>query len=111
MILLLLKIFTYFIINSICFLLYGSWFSIFYIFTYLCCDIILEIFIGIFIEELLLNISHASSLFNLFNYWVYSDIPNIWIYILYCFMLALGSFIILYLIYGKKEDVIIASEK
>lgn len=75
------------------------------------CDIILEIFIGIFIGELLLNISHASSLFNLFNYWVYSDIPNIWIYILYCFMLALGSFIIFYLIYGKKEDVIIASEK
>ena len=75
------------------------------------CDIILEILIGILIGELILNISHASSMFNLFNYWVYSDIPNIWLYVLYCFLLALVSFIVFYFVYRKKEDVIIASEK
>lgn len=75
------------------------------------CDIFLEVLIGILLLEKMFHISHASSLFSLFSCWVYDGIPNIPIFILYCFLLALISFLIAIYTYHNKEEVIIESEK
>ena len=75
------------------------------------CDIIFEVLIGIIIFEKYLNISGASNLFSLFNYWVYVGNINVWIHTIYYSFLALMSYMIVRLIYRKKEGVIIDSEK
>lgn len=75
------------------------------------CDIFLEVLVGVVICEKILHLSNFSNLFSLFNFWAYVDIPNIYLYTLYCFLLDIISFIALYIIYHKKEEVIIDSEK
>lgn len=75
------------------------------------CDIFLEVLVGILILEKFAHISHASSLLSLFSCWVYDGIPNIPLYIIYCILLALISFLITVYIYHNKEEVIIESEK
>ena len=75
------------------------------------CDIFLEIFIGVIFCEKILKISSASSLFNLFNCWVYDGISSIPLYTLYCLLLAIISLIILICVYRDKEKVIIESEE
>lgn len=78
--------------------------------SFIFCNIFFEIFIGVFIGETLLNISQISNVFNLFNYWVYDSIFNLGFYTLFCFLLAVGSFIFLLHVYKNKEGVIIESE-
>lgn len=79
--------------------------------VFIFCDIFLEVFIGIVIFEKILKISSASSIFNLFNCWVYDGISNIPIYTLYCFLIAIISLITVMLVYKNEEKVIIESEK
>lgn len=81
---------------------------------FLFCDIFLEVIVGVIIFEKYLKIHHASNIFNLFNYWVYDgiiEVSSLTIFTIYNLGIAIISFIILYIIYRDKEDVIIESEK
>lgn len=113
LILLLLKIFTYFIINSICFLLYDSWFSIFYIFTYLCCDIIYTLFLQIFFIFIYFLYQYSPTFsilllfLNVLNIFIFfpklTFISDYWcIYMLLC----LFYIIILILLYKSKYVIL-----
>lgn len=75
------------------------------------CDIFLEVLVGILLLEKYAHISQASSIFSLFNCWVYDSIPSIPLYTIYCFLLVVVSFIVVVYIYRDKEEVIIESEK
>lgn len=75
------------------------------------CNIFLEVFIGILLLEKYAHISQASGIFNLFNCWVYDSIPSIPLYTIYCFLLAVISFIVVIYIYHDIEEVVIESEK
>lgn len=75
------------------------------------CDIVLEVFVGILLLEKFVHVSQASGIFNLFNCWVYDSIPSIPLYTIYCFLLAIISFIVVIYIYHDREEVIVASEK
>ncbi len=74
------------------------------------CDVILEILIGSLLLEKYAHLSQAANLFSLFNYWVY-DTPSIFLYTIYCFLLAVVSLIFVVFVYRNKEGVIIESEK
>ena len=73
-------------------------------------DICFEVLIGGLIFEKYLHISQTTYLFNLFNYWVYSSISNLGLYIGINIFYVLLSLLIVILIYHKKENVVIASE-
>lgn len=78
---------------------------------FLFCDVFFELFMGGFVFKRIFGISHVSDLMNLFNFWVYDSIPNLPLYCLYCFSLFIGSLLVLYFVYRKKEEVIISGEK
>ncbi len=75
------------------------------------CDIFLEVLVGVLLLEKYAHISQASAIFSLFNCWVYDSIPSIPLFTIYCFLLAVISFIVVICIYHNIEEVIIDSEK
>ncbi len=70
-----------------------------------------DIVIGAYLLEKILHIKGGLYLVNFGNIWLYIDIYNLWIPIIYGLILFIISLIILIKIYKNKEEVIVASEK
>ena len=71
-------------------------------------DIFLEVFLSKFLN-LFINFDFRP-IFNLFNIWTYHKVDNIYLTLITSISLVVASFIVLYITYRKKEEVIIASE-
>ena len=72
-------------------------------------DIILEIIIGGFIFKAL-NLTKYSGLLSLLGIYIYYDIPNLSLLIIYSIFLVISSFIILLNTYKNEEEVLISLE-
>lgn len=79
--------------------------------AFIALDIVFEIFIGGLLLAKIFNIHNITSSLNLFNIWVYSDIPNLSFTVVYSMMLAMLSLLMVFYIYKNKEEVIIENEK
>ena len=70
-----------------------------------------ECIIGGIILARLLDIHYTQDYFNLFNIWIYDGIHNLGLFLLYHLFLLISSTLIVYLLYRKKEGVLIECEK
>lgn len=78
---------------------------------YISIFIVSELFIGGFLLSKLFGIVNAMNYLNLANIWVYSDVDNIFILLLYGMFLVIISFLVLVITYKDKEGVVIENEK
>lgn len=79
--------------------------------TFIGIDIIGECFVGGILLPRIFDIHYTQDIFNLFNAWCYDGISNPIFCLIYYTFLVLVSGLIIYIIYKKKEDVIIEIEK
>lgn len=79
--------------------------------SFIIMNIIFEVFIGNLLLARILNIHNVTDTLNLFNYWIYDGINNLWLSILFSLLLCVGSLVVFYFTYKNKEGVVIEGEK
>lgn len=74
-------------------------------------DIFFEVFLGSFLFGKIFKLNGFVSLFNLFGIWIYTDYTSLVSLVVFSWLFAVISFVILVIKYRNKENVVICCEE